>query len=168
MRKALWITAAVFGVTALATAALAAGMGRPGLWEVTTHADMSGMMASLTPEQREKMKSLGIKLPENNSFSVTHCVTPEEASQFKPPPMGRAGHEKDCRVENLKTSSSGASADMVCDGEHMKGTGHFSLAYDSPEHYAGKVTMDAVAEGHPVKTTMSFEAHWISADCKEK
>jgi hypothetical protein len=129
---------------------------------------LSGVMAGLTPEQRAQMKSMGIKIPENSSFSVDHCVTPEEAAQFKPPPLGKMGHEKECHVENLKTNASGASADMVCDGEHMKGGGHFSIVYDSREHYAGKVTIDAVADGHPVKTTMSFEAHWLGADCNAK
>ena len=71
-------------------------------------------------------------------------------------------------ARDRSASTPDAVADMVCDAKDVKGGGHFALVYDSPEHYAGKVTMDAVAEGHPVKTTMSFEAHWISADCKEK
>jgi hypothetical protein len=160
--------AVVLGVTALSTAGLAAGMGKAGLWEVTTHADLGGAMASLTPDQRAKMKAAGINIPNDATFTMTHCVTPEEAGQFKPPPMGRMGHDKDCRVENLKTTSNGATADLVCDGAHMKGGGHFSIAYDSPEHYAGKVVMDGVAGGHPIKSSVSFEAKWLSADCKAK
>jgi Protein of unknown function (DUF3617) len=170
MRRSLRITGAVtvLGAAALATAALAAaGLGKAGLWEVTTHADMSGMMASLTPEQRARMKAAGIQMPENNTFTMTHCVTAAEVGQFKPPTMGRAGHEKDCNVANLKTTSNSASADLVCTGEHMKG-GHFSLVYDTPEHYAGKVTMNTVVQGHPSVSNISFEAKWLSADCKAK
>ncbi len=168
MRRSLRITGAVtvLGAAALATAAMAAvGIGKAGLWEVTTHADMSGVMANITPEQRAKMKAAGIQMPENNTFTMTHCVTAAEVGQFKPPPMGRPGHEKDCNVANLKTTSNSASADLVCTSGRMKG-GHFSLVYDSPEHYAGKVTMNAAAEGHPVVSTITFEAKWLSADCK--
>ena len=166
MRRSYIGAAAALGMAALATASLAAGMGKAGLWEVTTKADMGGMMASITPEQRAKMKAMGIKIPENNTFSMTHCVTPQEAGQFKMPPMGRPGHEPPCRMANLKTTASSASADMVCDGKDMKGGGHFALAYNSPEHYAGKVTMEVDTHGHHMATTTTFEAKWLSADCK--
>ena len=87
---------------------------------------------------------------------------------IKPPPMGRPGHESDCKMQNLKTGGSSVSADMVCDGKDMKGGGHFALAYDSPEHYAGSMTMSMDSHGHHVATNTSFEAKWVSADCKAK
>ncbi len=143
-------------------------MGKPGLWEFTTHADMNGLMASITPEQRAKMKAMGIDIPENSTFTFSRCVTPQESAMIKPPPIGRPGHEKDCKLENLKTTSSSASADMVCGGDKINGSGHFEMAYDSPEHYAGHVSMNVEHGGQRVKTAMSFEAKWLGSDCKAK
>jgi hypothetical protein len=168
MRKGIWIATAAFGAAALATAALAAGMGKPGLWEVTTHADISGLTANLTPEQREKMKSMGINIPENNTFTFSHCMTPEEAAMIKPPPMNRLGHENECRTTNLKTTGHTASADMVCDGPHVKGGGHFEFTYDTPEHYTGKIVMDLDTGIHRMASTTTFEAKWLGSDCKAK
>jgi Protein of unknown function (DUF3617) len=169
MRRSLRIAAAVaaLGVAVLATAALAENLGKAGLWEVTIHADMNGIMASITPEQRAKMKAMGINIPENNTFTFSRCVTPEEAATIKPPPM-HLGHENECRTENVKTSGNTASADMVCDGEHVKGSGHFALAYDSHEHYTGKITMDVDTGIHRMASTTTFEAKWLGSDCKAK
>src|SRR6202000_1712933 len=57
---------------------------------------------------------------------------------------------------------------MVCDAKDVKGGGHFAIVYDSPEHYSGKMTMSMDSHGHHMATNTSFEAKWLSADCKAK
>ena len=162
-RRTLYISGAVaLGIAAVSSAALAAH-GKPGLWQITTKMDMAGM-PQLTPEQAAKMKAMGVHIP--TDFTVTHCMTPEEAAMIKPPPMGRPGHEQDCKMQNMKTDGSSVSADMVCNSKDMKGGGHFALTYDSTEHYTGKVTMNVDSHGHHVVSNVSFAARWLSADCK--
>jgi len=158
--------AAALSIAAVSSAALAfAGHGKPGLWQITTKMDMGGM-PQLTSAQAAQMKAMGIHIPTNNTFTVTHCMTPQEAAMIKPPPMGRPGHEPECKMQNMKTEGSSVSADMVCDSKDVKGGGHFALAYDSPEHYTGRMTMNMDTRGHHVASTTSFEAKWLSADCK--
>ncbi|HEX4294561.1 MAG TPA: DUF3617 domain-containing protein [Rhizomicrobium sp.] len=171
-RRNLYISGAVaLGIAAVSSAALAfAGHGKPGLWQISTKIDLGGMgaMPQLSPKQAAQMKALGIQIPNNNTFMITHCMTPQEAAMIKPPPMGRPGHEPDCKMQNMKTDGSSVSADMVCDAKDMKGGGHFAIVYDSPEHYTGKMTMSMDSHGRHMATNTSFEAKWLSADCKGK
>ncbi len=168
-RRNLYISGAVaLSIVAVSSAALAfAGHGKPGLWQITTKMDMGGM-PHLTPEQAARMKAMGMHISTNNTFTITHCTTPQEAAMFKPPPMGRPGHEPQCKMQNMKTDGSSVSADMVCDTKDVKGGGHFALTYDSPEHYTGKITMSTDIHGHHTASSTSFEAKWLSADCKAK
>ena len=143
-RRSLYILGAVaLGALTLPIAALAAPHGKPGLWQITTKMDMAGM-PQLTPDQQAKMKAMGVHIP--TDFTVTHCMTPEEAAMIKPPPMGRPGHEQDCKMQNMKTDGSSVSADMVCDSKDMKGGGHFALAnaYDAS---ADGVNIDLIVRG---------------------
>jgi len=159
------VSLGVLAAVALSGAAFA-GHGKVGLWQITTKMDMGNVMAQIPPEQAAKMKAMGIHIPNNNSFTVTHCMTADEVAMDKLPKLSRPGHESDCDMQNLKTSGQTVSADMVCHGKDVQGTGHFALTYDSAEHYAGKMTMNMVTNGQPMSSTTSFEAHWISADCK--
>ncbi len=154
--------AAALAVVAASGTALA-GHGKVGLWQVTTKMDMSDM-PQIPPDQAEKMRAMGIHIPSNGVFTTTHCMTAEEVAMDKPPPA--LAHRKECSMQNFKTEGQNVSADMVCSGKEMNGNGHFTLAYDTPEHYAGKVTFSGAARGHPMTTTTTFEAKWVSADCK--
>ena len=171
-RRTLYIFGAVaLGIATVSSAALAfAGHGKPGLWQISTKIDLGGMgaMPQLSPKQAAQMKAMGIRIPNASTFTITHCMTPEEVAMTKPPPMGRPGHEQDCKMQNLRSNGSSVSADMVCDAKDTKGSGHFALVYDSPEHYTGKVTMSMDSHGRHMATNTSFEAKWLSADCKAK
>lgn len=156
LRPAFVLTAAVF----LASPALAMH-GKAGLWEITT--TTSGMAAQLPPEVQARMKAHGIAVPSNNTFTVQHCMTAQEVSMDKPPPMGRGAEA--CKVQNMKIAGQSVSADMVCNGEHMKGTGHFTMSYDAPEHYAGKMSFNMNANGHAMAMASTMEGRWIGASC---
>lgn len=137
---------------------------KPGEWQVTVKMDMAGM-PQIPPEQLAKMRAMGIHVPMGgDAVTVTHCMTPSEAAMDKIPTMSKE-HEKYCSMQNLKTVADGMSADMVCTGK-VQGSGHMQVRFDSPEHYAGKVSMNIVADGRPMNSTTAFDAKWLSADCK--
>lgn len=137
---------------------------KPSEWQITIRMDMAGM-PQIPPAQIAKMHAMGIHLPVGgDAVTVTHCMTPSEAAMDKIPAMAKE-HQKYCKMQNMKASADGISADMVCTGR-VQGSGHMAVRFDSPEHYAGKVSMNAVANGHPISTTSTFDAKWLSADCK--
>lgn len=140
-----------------------AGHGKVGLWKIMTKMDMAGM-PQMSPEQMAKMRAMGIKLPMNNTFTTEHCMTAEEVAMSRPPEMGRHG-KQECKMQNLKVGGQSVSADMVCTGE-ANGSGHFLMTYDSPEHYAGSMSMKMTVHGHQMASSTSFDGRWISASCK--
>jgi predicted component of type VI protein secretion system len=118
----------------------------------------------LPPAVLAKMKARGIKMPSSNSIVVQHCMTAQEVSLERPPPMPkRAGNE--CKMANMKVAGQSVSADMVCSGKNMQGMGHFQMTYDSPEHYAGKMSFNMNANGHQMAMSNTMEGRWVSASC---
>ncbi|HWA92299.1 MAG TPA: DUF3617 domain-containing protein [Rhizomicrobium sp.] len=142
-----------------------AAHGKAGLWEVTTTMNMPNMAAQIPPAQLAQMRAHGIKLPTGNTITATHCMTAQEVAMDKPPPMPNR-HGENCKMQNMKVAGQAMSADMVCSGANMQGTGHFQIAYDSSEHYSGKMSFNMTAHGRPMAMSNSFEGRWVSADCK--
>lgn len=157
---ALKIALALAVAAVLPMAAMAAH-GKAGLWEITSHMSMPGMMAQIPPDQLARMQAMGMRMPNGQGITTQHCVTAEEAAMDKPPPMRNA---KDCAMSNVSHDAHTFSADMVCSGD-MEGRGHVSVNYDSDEHYSGSYSFTGSSHGHPANMTTSFEGKWISADC---
>jgi hypothetical protein len=156
------------GIAALAVSAVPAiaGHGKAGLWDVTVSMTMSGMpgmpdMSKLPPEAQAAMKANGVTM-NGNTMTVQHCMTQAEVDANGPPPMRSM---KECQMANVQTGASSYSADMTCSGK-MTGTGHIQVSFDSPEHYAGKVTITGSASDHPFSDITTFEGHWVGDDCK--
>jgi hypothetical protein len=149
--------------TALTVGPAIASHGKAGLWDVTVTMNMPGMpdMSKLPPEAQAAMRAHGVTMG-GRAITVQHCMTQAEVDANKPPPMR---NEKDCKMTNMKMGDQSFSADMVCTGE-MNATGHFDVAFDSPEHYRGKVSFTGTENGHPMSNTTTMEGRWVSADCK--
>jgi hypothetical protein len=142
-----------------------ASHGKAGLWDIQTTMNMGGMempdMSKLPPEAQAQMRKMGVQM-KGNTISSQHCMTADDVAQDKLPSVQ---HNKNCSMEHTTASGGAVSADMVCTGEDMQGTGHLSVAYDGDSHYTGKMTMTGNAHGHPLNVTYSFEGKWVSADC---
>ena len=166
-RTTLSVPVLTAAVLLAATPALAMH-GKVGLWEITTKTSGVGMAAvQLPPQVRARMAARGIKMPSGNTITVQHCMTAKEVSLDHPPPMPKRGGQE-CKMANMKVAGQSVSADMVCSGKNMQGTGHFQMTYDSPEHYAGKMSFSMNANGHQMAMSNSMEGRWISASCAVK
>jgi hypothetical protein len=148
------------GIVALPMAALA-GHGKAGLWDVTVMMNMPNM-PQIPPEQMAKMKAMGINIPNSHAMTVQHCMTAAEVAAERPPQMQ---HNGSCSQENVKFQNGTFTADMVCNGADMQGSGHVTVTYDSDTHYAGQMTFEGTSHGHPASMTNRFEGKWVSADC---
>jgi hypothetical protein len=145
------------------TAALAMHA-KPGEWQVSVKMDMAGV-PQIPPAQLAKMRAMGVHVPMGgDAVTMTHCMTSSEAAMDKIQAMSKE-HQKYCTMQNMRMSADGMSADMVCTGK-VQGGGHMQVHFDSPEHYAGKVSMSFNTHGHPMSMTNTFEAKWLSANCK--
>lgn len=136
-----------------------ASHGKAGLWEITTTISMPNMPQT-SPAQMAQMQAMGVHMPTQNTMSFQHCMSAADVAQDKPPPM----RNKDCALSNIKLDGRTFSGDMVCSGR-FQGQGHYSVTYDSDEHYSGSTSMTGTADGHPVNSSTSFEGKWVAADC---
>lgn len=151
-------------VTAIVCSPLAMAVGKAGLWEATTTMNMGGAMPQMSPEQLEKMKEMGMKMPMMSPTTVVkYCVTPEMAAKDTPP---NEAEKQGCKMTNMKKSGSGMSADMVCDGE-FKGTGHIDASYSGDSSYTTRISMKGTSARSPMPMdmTMNSSGKWLGADC---
>jgi hypothetical protein len=144
-----------------------AGHGKAGLWNITIQMQMEGVgampdMSKLPPEVQAKMRAAHVQSMGGHTMTVQHCMTKEEAARDTPP-VGN--HNKDCKMENMKTDGNSFSSEMVCTGE-LTGKGHMQVVYDTPEHYSGEMTMQGTSHGRPVNMYQTFEGKWAGAVCK--
>jgi hypothetical protein len=148
------------GIVALPMAALASH-GKVGLWNVTIKVSMANM-PQIPPDQLAKMQAMGVHVPNGSTMSVQHCMTAAEVASDKPPQMQ---HNDNCAMQNVSFSRGMFTADMVCTGKDMQGTGHVTATYDSDTHYTGHMAFNGTAHGHSANISNSVEGTWMSADC---
>ncbi|HEX4159542.1 MAG TPA: DUF3617 domain-containing protein [Rhizomicrobium sp.] len=160
-RKAVVRAGLAFGTAAVLPIAALAAHGKAGLWEITTHMNMPGAMAAIPPDQMARMQAMGIHMPNGQTVTSQHCMTAEEVAADKPPPIRNS---QDCTTANVVHDGRTINVDVVCKGA-MDGQGHFTLTYDSDEHYTGNYMFTGSAHGHPASMSNSIEGKWISADC---
>jgi len=158
--KAVWAVGVLaVGIVALPLAAMASH-GKVGLWEITLNVNLPNM-PKIPPDQLAKMQAMGVHMPNGNTIVTQHCMTAAEVAADRPPVQ----HQKDCAMQNEKMGGGSFSADMVCTGVEMQGSGHFNVSYDSDTHYVGEMTFSGTAHGHAATMTNKFEGKWVSADC---
>jgi|SRR5208282_5047695 len=123
-------------------AAFAAGM-QPGLWEITSTMEMSGM---------------NMKMP---SYTFQHCYTPTEVSDAKK--IVPKDRDNKCRTTGVTQSGNTVSWKMICTGEHaMTGSGTISFGSNS---YSGTTQMSMAGEGgKPMNMTQNYNGKRLG-DC---
>jgi hypothetical protein len=159
LRNAVLKSVIVMTAAALPASALA-GHVKAGLWQMTNHMHMP-MAAMMTPDQAARMQAMGVHIPTDRTTTTQYCVSAADAASDKPPPV----HSKDCSMSNVSYTAAAFTADMVCSGSEMQGSGHVSVAFDGDRHYSGNYAFNASREGRAAQFANSFEAKWLSADC---
>jgi hypothetical protein len=90
-------------------------------------------------------------------------MTQTDVDASVPPAMNN--HEVSCTTHVTSQSPSAMTADVVCKGGRMTGTGHTQVAYQGAEHYAGSYSFTGKMEGQPISTSNTFRGDWVRADC---
>lgn len=142
----------------------AAGKMKPGLWEMTMKSDALAQMPSLPPEQLEKMKQMGVQMPQMKGGGMVQqvCISKEMAERDTPPGLNQ---QQECKVKNQKHSGNGYSADLVCDGANMKGAGTIKATYSSDSAFTSTYDFKGTAGGQSVSQHHETSGRWIKADC---
>jgi len=155
-------------VSALACSPLgahAAGMMKQGLWEMTVKSDAMKSRPALTPQQQEMMRQRGISVPQMQDGAMQNkfCVSKEMAERDSPPAMRQ--NQTGCETKNFTRSAGGYSADLVCNGPNMQGSGTIKGTFSGNESFASTYDFKGTAHGHPINTHQETSGKWLSADC---
>jgi Protein of unknown function (DUF3617) len=138
-----------------------------GLWEVSSHPQISGapaipesQLAQLSPERRAMLEAALARAAQPRKFK--ECMTAEKRTQgFGSHDMQRSG----CKVTVVTNTSSEYQMHRECTTEKRKTSesGHFKL--DGRRRVSGTVDLVRSAEGETTTMHNSIEAKWLSADC---
>ena len=139
----------------ISSAALAGPM-QAGLWEVSMKSDAMKKMPQMSAQQIAQMKKMGMNVPEMRDGGMVNniCVTKEMAEREQPPHMER--DHKNCQTKNVHASGNTYTADIVCNGPELKGSG---TNFDSTYNFKG------MAHGHPINSLHETSGQWLGADC---
>jgi hypothetical protein len=164
--KTLTIAGLAGLVAAIAAGRALADHGKVGLWSITVTMDGNMMtmpdLSKLPPDALARMKAMGMSAS-GNTVTVQHCMSAEDvAANF---PDIHNGASAGCAVTNVRHDAQAMSADLMCNTDTLKGSGHAQFVFDSDTHYSGEITVAGVANGHPVKQDEKIEGRYLTADC---
>lgn len=155
-RKSLLLAASLL---LLLPSAAWAGLGKAGLWNISTSMKMA---MHIPPAAQAEMQRMHVKMPTAQSFTSQVCMTQAEVDAAQPPAIDRKNMS--CQIHVTSRSASSMTADTVCRGR-MRGTGHMQVVYQGAEHYAGSNSFSGVMDGQPVSNSMTYKGDWVKADC---
>jgi hypothetical protein len=143
----------------------AAGAMKPGLWEMTIKSDAMKSMPKIPPEQMQKMREMGINMPQmqDGGMVTTVCISKEMAAREQPPEMNHK--ESGCQSKNFQRTGSSYSVDVICDGPHLKGEGKAKGTFSDAERFSTTYDFKGSAQGHPVNQHHESSGKWVGADC---
>lgn len=146
---------------------LAAGLMKPGLWEIIIKSDALKNMSKISPEQKEQMKVMGVDIPQINNGSIVTkvCIPKEMAERDRPPPEMMNPNEADCEVRNYRRTGGSYSVDILCDGPVMKGQGRAQGIFSGNDNFTSTYDFKGAAQGHPLNRHRESKGRWLSADC---
>ena len=155
----------VFLMLSGSAAVWAAGQMKPGLWEMTIKSDAMKNRPKIPPEQLEKMRQMGINMPQmqDGAMVTKVCISKEMAAREEPPPMHRG--ETGCETKNYRRTANGFSLEIVCDGARLKGQGSATGTFSGPERLSSTYDFTGTSQGRPITQHQESTGRWLAADC---
>jgi hypothetical protein len=155
----------------LITAAIAATLDvKPGLWEITSQGEASGMppippqaLANMSPQQREQiMAAMAGAMARANQPNVTRsCITQKMIERGWEP---NQDHRGNCSQTRTSSTSSSLDARMVCTGE-QQATGNLHIDALDRETIRGTFNMVMTGGSNTMTMKRTLQGKWLGGDC---
>lgn len=149
----------------LAVPVFAAGVIRPGLWEVTSQSPLTKSLPKISPEQTEQLKQMGLDVSQLQSGAVVGkvCITKEMAAREELPPLTE--NEAGCKVTNQSRNGATFLVDMQCDSAQMQGKGTSRTVFSNSESFTSTANFSGTVQGIPVNDRVDTSGKWMRDDC---
>jgi hypothetical protein len=144
---------------------------KPGLWEMTTTTQMSGMppipnLDQMTPEQRARIEGAMKRMagaPHNSTQK--ECITKESIDKA----IARATSNKNeaCAPKLVSMTASKVTLHMDCTRQQndAKSTGDIIIERMDSEHIKGTGTITSSGNGHTMDIKWSMTGAYLSSNC---
>ena len=149
----------------VSVSAIAAGQMKPGLWEMTMKSDAMKNMPKMSPEQMEQMRKMGMNVPQmqDGGMVTKVCISKQMAESSQAPGMEK--NDMGCQTKNFQRSGNSYSADVVCNGNDMKGEGKVKGSFSGDTSFTSTQDFKGMMHGQPVNQHHENSGKWLSADC---
>lgn len=143
---------------------------RPGLWEVSSNTQMSGMpipnLDQMTPEQRARVEAAMKGMANGMSHTEKSCVTRESIEKM----IARASSNQNnaCAPKIASMTSSKVELHIDCKSNKgdQKSTGEVIIERRDAEHFTGSGSFKANgANGRIMDVKMTMSGKFLSSDC---
>lgn len=169
MRRTTYLGIAI-GVAICIPASAATLDVAPGLWEMTSVGEASGMppippeaLAHMTPEQREKMQAaMAAAMGRAGQPQVTRSCLTEKMLQrgFDP----GDNHRDNCKQTTVSSTPRSFDANMVCTGrEHS--TGNLHIEAIDQHTVSGSFNFTASDGTNTMTMKRTIQGKWLASDC---
>lgn len=158
------------GVTMITTAIAATLDVKPGLWEVTSQGEASGMppippqaLAPLSPQQRAQvMAGMTAAMAHANQPNVTRaCITRKMLERGWDP---NQDHPNNCTQTLTSSTSRSLDAHMECTGE-QHATGDLPIEAVDSETIRGTFNMAMAGGSNTMTMNRTLQGKWLDSDC---
>ena len=155
----------------LITAAIAATLDvKPGLWEVTSQGEATGMppippqaLAQMSPQQREQvMAAMQGAMAHANQPNVSRsCITRKMLERGWDP---NQDHRGNCTQTQTSSTSRTLDARMVCTGE-QQATGNLHIEALDSQTISGTFNMVMSGGSNTMTVKRTLQGKWLGSDC---
>jgi Protein of unknown function (DUF3617) len=145
---------------------------KPGLWDVTSTVQMSGMppipnLDQMPPEQRARIEAAMKKMSANgHTNTVKSCITREGIEKAIAEANSNKGNT--CKPKLASMSGSKVELHIECmqDNGEMKSNGDVTIERRDSEHFTGSGAMKTTgATGRTMDMKWSMTGAFVSSDC---
>jgi hypothetical protein len=157
---------------AVVTAAVAATLNvKPGLWEITSQGEASGMppippqaLAQMSPEQRaQMMAAMQSAMGRMNQPNVMRsCVTQKMLDRGLD--LQHQGDNENCKQTVVGSTSHSLDLRMECTGQQKtNGTMHIDAL--NPQTFSGTFNMVSTDGTNTMTVKRTMQGKWLGSDC---
>jgi hypothetical protein len=144
---------------------------RPGLWEVTSTVQVSGLppipnLDQMTPEQRARIEAAMKNMGGAHTNTAKSCVTKEGIEQAIAKANSRSGDSCSPKITNMTSSKVDLHIECTRQNGESKTNGDMSITRLDPEHFKGSGAMKTSGSGgRTMDMKWSMTGAFVSSDC---
>lgn len=167
--RSLTLTASLIASLFSIQSVSAQGIQKPGLWEQwikTSNLPANMQMPTMSAQQAEQMRKMGIPVPEFKDGGMVNkvCFSAEQVKKLQTMPHDMQG-KMNCKVLNTSTSGNKTTIESSCDGPMGKSRTRSVFETQGSDQYTMHSDTEMQQGGQSKQYSTDVKAKWLGPDC---